>query len=284
MNNSEFDFDLKEQLSIFDQDDYENESEYNHNQIEDDFNNEIEHINCEGNKMNDLSENEVCSLSVIFAIRSKKTITNEIQVSCQKYYETFCQETEERKVSRGRKKDLIGKLFDKFESWNPTKNAIIKKKPIKREYFNANVLRSFCKAIRYALKGNTPKDNKLAFDYHNTTERKIWGNFSDFVSEHKPFFDSKSSPKTLPSGSKSNQLSFNLEFMNGFFGDRIIRKALDILIELFFQDMQIERLQTIFRMSCCKNDGKKDHDFSCYIKWGLLQKFLKKEFFKSSSN
>ncbi|OMJ88032.1 hypothetical protein SteCoe_10102 [Stentor coeruleus] len=284
MNNYNFNYDIQEQLFLDEQVDYDFCDEKSHNQDNLDLDIGEGHEKCDENTKKDLTKNDIYSLSAIYAKRNSKTITNELQVDCQRYYETFCNETEVKKVSRGRRKAQISTFFNKFETWDPKKDSVINKKAIKREYFNANIYRSFCKAVRCALKGSTPKGNKLAFNYHDITEMKIWRSFSDFVSQNLVFFELQSKPETFPSGNKSRKSSFNLDLMNEFFGNHINRAALDILIKLFFENISIERLQKIFRMSCCKKNGKEVHDFSCYIKWGLLQKLLENEFYKAITN
>ncbi|OMJ81225.1 hypothetical protein SteCoe_18342 [Stentor coeruleus] len=288
MNNNDYSYDLQGELSQDDHeeyvDGYENTfilfSVYPDIKIE--SGNEQKTLNNDGMKTIYLNENEIHSLSNDFAINNGKTITNEIQVNFQKYYEIFCQEIDTRKKSRGRKKAEIGNLFDKFKSWDPKKMRVVKDKIIKREYFNANVLRTFCKAIRFAIDGIIPKGIKLAFNYHDITEKDIWRRFSDLISNNLLFFKDYSDTENLPSGQKSKQLSFNLKVLKDYFENHMIRAALNILIELFFKGTQIDKLQQRFRMSCCKNSKIKDHDFSCYIKWGLLQRFLKNDFFKAS--
>lgn len=177
---------------------------------------------------------------------------------------------------------FAGNYYNEVNSFEKS-NAIIKffrnkkKKPLKKEYLRAHIIRKHKKLLRLAFSAKRKNINDAQikkklylyknhidiFNVHAIENKGILIKYSK--TEEGPLTDGKTKNK-----SNNFERSYNTSFCIRYFQVPEVVASFLLMIDILFADRNPDGLCKIFKYYCC---GKKEHSRNCLDSWELLFEF-----------
>lgn len=182
----------------------------------------------------------------------------------------------------GRNKNRFTVLLERF-----TTKA---KKPPKREYFNAFIIRAIKRGFRNIISNKLPSTTCIKINLKNPLEARYWNELGNLyrgnIEEVTKLASTESGPKTdgKKRGSRAKNgeserahKSFNNKFCQDFFTSSTSQQAFKIIVELIFSEFIEGLLSEKFKFQCCNS---KEHNSGCMNKWNELKDYLLTYYFR----
>ena len=156
-------------------------------------------------------------------------------------------------------RDLL-QTFIKINRSHPTK-----------EFLTTRLVRCILRIFKFIRNNKLPNKTAIKIDPKNSLQNEYWRKLVDL------FREEQNQPSILfgGNGELETRVKFNCRFYKEFFNENFNKRALKILIRLFYSDTAPLSLSEKFNFSCCLNSV---HSEDCTEKWHKLQEFLTTSF------
>ncbi|OMJ68777.1 hypothetical protein SteCoe_33680 [Stentor coeruleus] len=156
----------------------------------------------------------------------------------------------------------------------------------KREFFNAFIIRCIGRFCRRLVEGEIPKKTSIKIDRDNNSHCTFWEKGLKLYRSQKETIQEISKVPDILAGNQNQNKnitrplavrSFNNNFCKSFFENSVAQSIFNLILMIFFTDINPESLAERFRFNCCKNLA---HDSACVKKWWDLEKYMKESYLK----
>ena len=187
----------------------------------------------------------------------------------------------------GRTKNCFTRILDRFITSKS-------RKPPKKEFFNAFIIRAIKRAFRCVMTNKVPKTTCIKVDQKIPNQARHWSEIGNIYRENPQFIEMLSKTETGPEtdgkprraqngnsglsemGIAASCKSFNNLFCRDFFSNLLTQRAFKAIIEIMFSNIECKELCLRFGFSCCRDA---EHGLDCAEKWQTLRHYFSTRYF-----